>query len=962
MRRNNMGVPARNKKKNVKGGRGQSNEAGFVFCVGGGNANPVQDSKSLYAGLLGPPQAHAASESHFHLPPVAKLSGGKQLDLRAQYAMLSENDDHVPRRSEAREQLRRKRDVKLVKPRPSNKPLRSKSHSPIKSEAAPDSSRTRRQRRPGGENQPPASKNAVPWQEGLRPDDGVREKAGGKGQRLAEYAAAQAHEAYVQARANKEEEWAAADALKRLQLEAQVESAARREADLQRARKEAERVEMEAMFEEERKKQVASHLELMASDAQVGALEPNERAARSRAAKIALASVPKASGARLPPKNANQGRFEAAHAAAAREAEEAERAAHKASEMELEARRRRKTDARLEMAALKAKRADDLDHYLLNKAVEVVGSSSGLDTRLVRPTELASGRGAALPSYAAAKSPQSNEKLVPGVVAGGVVTVIGGQVYTRISPTKSQHGSGSSTNSPRSHGSGSRRSNYSSVYSHGVSPDNLPAIDSAEVRAAREAKEAAMLRRWGQRGRGIDPYSALIDELKAPIDDASSPKGTENIESTGNKDKEEAAPPVIQKDTERAAVDQNALNVGPPVKASASTISSTVVPPESSLEQQQALNAVKSMDSEGSTWIGRSVLKDFEDYGLFKGSVTAYAPDTQLWTVLYEDGDEEELTREELAPLLEAAAASSRVEAPADAVPIQPIPATMPSMSTTTTTSSKEKEGVNLVGRAVAKVFEDYGLFRGKVTGPAAAMADAWTVLYEDGDEEDLTRAEIEAILVVPASSEETNSSCEAHAERRNAAESSSHNNAPAVSSPVEASSSVAAAASSTENTANLVGLHVQKLFDDYGTFRGEVTGFNPTNGLFTVVYEDGDEEELTRSELEPLIVEFLSTKKTHLQKSTDDDTTSKEDEGQEDRNAGKDAASVSAADVEAPAVLGQEEYSDDDFFYKESQSPDSGDLIDRQAEGDFKTAPDSNFEQTAYSDDDFEEDQSVGN
>lgn len=49
--------------------------------------------------------------------------------------------------------------------------------------------------------------------------------------------------------------------------------------------------------------------------------------------------------------------------------------------------------------------------------------------------------------------------------------------------------------------------------------------------------------------------------------------------------------------------------------------------------------------------VGRSISKKFET-GTFRGEVVAYDQDAELYKIKYEDDDEEELTHDELVPLL----------------------------------------------------------------------------------------------------------------------------------------------------------------------------------------------------------------------------------------------------------------------------------------------------------------------
>lgn len=53
------------------------------------------------------------------------------------------------------------------------------------------------------------------------------------------------------------------------------------------------------------------------------------------------------------------------------------------------------------------------------------------------------------------------------------------------------------------------------------------------------------------------------------------------------------------------------------------------------------------------SFLGRRVSKWFGSLGVFSGRVTREYPSDDLWHVVYDDGDEEDLTREELEEVLE---------------------------------------------------------------------------------------------------------------------------------------------------------------------------------------------------------------------------------------------------------------------------------------------------------------------
>ena len=54
-----------------------------------------------------------------------------------------------------------------------------------------------------------------------------------------------------------------------------------------------------------------------------------------------------------------------------------------------------------------------------------------------------------------------------------------------------------------------------------------------------------------------------------------------------------------------------------------------------------------------------------------------------------------------------------------------------------------------------------------------------------------------------------------------------------------------------------LIGCAVKKFFEQT-LFTGSVTEYDPTEGFYKVLYDDGDEEELEYEELQPILVEVL--------------------------------------------------------------------------------------------------------
>ena len=95
------------------------------------------------------------------------------------------------------------------------------------------------------------------------------------------------------------------------------------------------------------------------------------------------------------------------------------------------------------------------------------------------------------------------------------------------------------------------------------------------------------------------------------------------------------------------------------------------------------------------------------------------------------------------------------------------------------------------------------------------------------------------------------------------------------------------------------VGRAIRKQFPGMGSFSGKVTGFDSTERLWQVTYDDGDQEELEEAELLPILV--AETKKRpncDLASSSDADAASTPGAGAvAAKRAKKPAAAVAAVD-----------------------------------------------------------------
>jgi len=197
----------------------------------------------------------------------------------------------------------------------------------------------------------------------------------------------------------------------------------------------------------------------------------------------------------------------------------------------------------------------------------------------------------------------------------------------------------------------------------------------------------------------------------------------------------------------------------------------------------------------------------------FKGNVKGYNAKAGLYKVVYEDGDSEELGEKEVEAI-----AVKKVSGKQEAGH-----------------SVKNEQKAVGVGTAVSKMFFDDSMgakrpFKGNVKG-YNAKTKLYKVVYEDGDSEDLTVKEVEAIA------------------------------GKQVSGKKEAGRSV-----NNEQKAVGVGTAVSKMFFDNSLgakrpFKGKVKGYNAKAKLYKVVYEDGDSEDLTEKEVETIAGKQVSGK-----------------------------------------------------------------------------------------------------
>ena len=114
------------------------------------------------------------------------------------------------------------------------------------------------------------------------------------------------------------------------------------------------------------------------------------------------------------------------------------------------------------------------------------------------------------------------------------------------------------------------------------------------------------------------------------------------------------------------------------------------------------------------------------------------------------------------------------------------------------------------------------------------------------------------------------------------------------MSTDAEISSSSESSKSSDDALqAVFVGRAIRKQFPGMGSFSGKVTGFDSTERLWQVTYDDGDQEELEEAELLPILV--AETKK---RPNCDADAASAPGAGTvAAKRAKKPAAAVAAVD-----------------------------------------------------------------
>jgi Lamin-B receptor of TUDOR domain len=112
--------------------------------------------------------------------------------------------------------------------------------------------------------------------------------------------------------------------------------------------------------------------------------------------------------------------------------------------------------------------------------------------------------------------------------------------------------------------------------------------------------------------------------------------------------------------------------------------------------------------------IGTELYKFFPEHGWFKGTITSFDADAQLYKVQYEDKDKEDLEEKELSKLLER--------------------------------SKSGPLGKYSVGEKIAKYFSGHGWYKGQIVSYNPVLR-LYKVQYEDKDKEDLDEGEVTKAL-----------------------------------------------------------------------------------------------------------------------------------------------------------------------------------------------------------------------
>jgi hypothetical protein len=290
------------------------------------------------------------------------------------------------------------------------------------------------------------------------------------------------------------------------------------------------------------------------------------------------------------------------------------------------------------------------------------------------------------------------------------------------------------------------------------------------VAAAKEEadRNAVLLKRWGERGRGVgDGNGHGAGGAAAGALEKGGGGGLQQSPQSSQQQQQQFVAPTAflhaqaLQEQQRQQKSEGGEGDGGTGGSSAKTKGTpAAVSTEAAAAVPEAAPSSSSPSSQPLSYIGRSVAKEFEGYGLFKGIVTkhtaaaaaaatppspsqgnsgvacgAIVGSSGLWAIEYEDGDEEDLTTEELEAVLVPLVTTTK-ETAAAAV------GAVPSSSS------------SLVGRSVLKEFDGDGFFKGAVTkflpsssGDGGDLESCngggrlWRVVYEDGDEEDLTQA-----------------------------------------------------------------------------------------------------------------------------------------------------------------------------------------------------------------------------
>ena len=603
-------------------------------------------------------------------------------------------------------------------------------------------------------------------------------EAENRGVELSSLASKLQADAYERMRAVKEKEWAEQDAATAAIREAHERSVKERQkqaAEMERAaRREEERKAMDAMWEEERQKNAAAALserldELADEASAVGrvSLKSSKNAVpkqqqnqpltatqrRQRAmvlggrASYGLASHGGSGGGGgggddddavaafgsnnalhrtpAPPSTRDPGFDAAPFASNQQDGSGADMSPRSSRDERKLAPKARRKKAR-EMAAIAAKKKEDQEDFIRAMAVEVTGSIHSLETRILNPAEIASGRGASIPPPPLSTTPAKSQPAGAAEASPGqsVVRVINGEIVTiaSVSPQK-QGGPGAAVQGLQSATNMQESGNADAV------DDKFPVYS--------EAQQAAMLKRWADRGRqegsgtgaaslpvgpalmGVD-IPAPMSHMGTPSDSGSATGLLASVDAAlSGQTKELAAEQAgqeqrplvastaaagedfdfhahfgfsaptseeqqeVQEQGQGQDADQTAQDSADDaadewlrqIQMRAKGVSKETLKGQQPQELPDTATATEAAVPTSSpfVYLGRNVKRYFDGYGLFLGRVTAFTPaamnedGVDLWTVVYEDDDEEQLTRDEVdesISLFESGIVPTTAEAP----------------------------------------------------------------------------------------------------------------------------------------------------------------------------------------------------------------------------------------------------------------------------------------------------------